>query len=390
MVAPKMLSAVAQSNGTQVLVTFDQAMLQNATFFNVANWAVTPGHAVSVVAGPTSATARLTITPEMLAGASLNVAAVNIQNVLAEVIDPSFDDVNFTGVGVRPEVASVVATGDTTIRVTFTEGMTDNAALNASDNYVLSPVSGGAVPLVIAQVQPEVATNPTYVDLTVNEMTDGATYRLAMSGTLLDAVGNLLDTGAPANTVDFTGSGTLPDVTTAVVLAGNIIRINFSEGMRRDSKLGNTANYLFTPVTAGAAQLFFSEVLVPNLAAPSFVEIEVTEMTDGATYDVTVNSGAGGPTDLGFNPISASDTASFTGEGEAPTIAQVIAVSKNRADVVFSEPMLNNVDINDPSKYTWDNGLVTEDVLEVTAQGVVKLATNDQVPGVLYTLTATP
>lgn len=393
MVAPKLVSAVAQSE-TTVLLTFDQAMKQDASFFNLVNYTVLPGHTVILVSAPNTDEALLTLGEEMLGGAGLT-ATVNavLQNAIGESMDAGFLSDAFTGLGAPPVLVSVVPTSDTTIRVTFDEPLQEIAPLSDPDNYVLSPISIGAVVLVISQIVPEAIANPTYVDLTVNEMTDTADYRLAMSnagGDIVDVPGNALDTVNPANTVDFVGTGTLPDVASAEVI-GDRIRINFSEPMRRDAALELAANYLFTPVTPGATQLFFDSIsLPPVIAQPTFVEIEVSEMTDGATYDVTVNSGAGGPTDPGFNPISATDSATFLGEGIPPSVAQVIAVSKNRADVVFNEPMRNNADINNPAKYAFDNGLVTLDVLEVTSAGVVKLATSDQIPGILYTLVVTP
>jgi hypothetical protein len=256
------------------------------------------------------------------------------------------------------------------------------------DNYTLTPDIGAAT-LVVSVVTPEGVSNPTYVDLSVNEMTDGASYTCAVGdagGAILDVAGNALDAGAPANTKTFAGNGTLPGVASATVIGGTIIRIVFDEPMRKDAQLGLPANYLFTPVTAGAAQLYFDSVRVPDVDAPIYVEIEVSEMTDAATYDVTVN----GPTDAAFNPIGASDTASFTGEGENPSVESVVAVSQNRVDVVFSEPMRDDPDINNPAKYGWSGGLTTLGVLEVTSAGVVKLSTSDQAPGALYTLTVTP
>lgn len=389
MVAPKISSAVAQSNGLQVLVTFDQAMKQDAAFFNLVNWTVLPGHAVAVVAGPSVTTALLTITPEMLTAAALTVTVnTAVENILNEGMDPGFNSLAFNGLGISPEIASVVATGPNTIRVTFNEPMTDNAALIDAASYVFAP-SPGAVPLVITtSIIQEAVANPTFVDIPVNEMTDAAdyTFSIAAGAGLQDVVGNVIDPDAPNNIVVFVGNGTLPSVASAVVLAGGIIRINFDEPMRKDAQLSFAANYLFTPVTAGAAQLFFDEISVPDIDNPTFVEISVSEMTDGATYDITVD----GPTDLGFNPIGVTDTATFIGEGVNPIIDLIVAVSKNRVDVVFSESMKNNIDINDPARYTWDNSLLTLDVLEVTPAGIVKLSTNDQVPGILYTLTVAP
>lgn len=287
-----------------------------------------------------------------------------------------------------PKVSTVSSLAVGQVRVTFDQALLNNSALVAAANYTLTPPIGAAT-LVISAVLPEGVANPTYVDLNVSEMTDAASYTCAVGdagGAIENLTSEVLNPLDPANTKTFTGNGTLPTVSSAEVIGGDTIRVSFSEPMRKDALLSLPANYLFTPVTAGAAQLFFDSVSVPDLDDPTYVDIEVSEMTNGATYDVTVN----GPTDKAFNPIGAPATASFTGEGANPYIESVIPVSKNRVDVVFSEAMLDNADINDPTKYTWNYGLTTLAVLEVTTAGVVKLSTSDQHPGTLYTLTVTP
>jgi hypothetical protein len=82
-------------------------------------------------------------------------------------------------------------------------------------------------------------------------------------------------------------------------------------------------------------------------------------------------------------------TASFTGDGDTPTVKLLIPQGANRVDVVFNEPMEDNTDIRNPAKYSFDNGLTVVSVLEFD-NDTVKLATSDQTPGTLYTLTIVP
>lgn len=382
-------AAAVPASGVLVDVQFDQSMTQDANFFLTSNYTIA-GHTITGIAAPSSSVARLTLGEEMFQGSSLEVFVDgSLENAFGDTMQVApARQAAFTGVGVPPKILTVVPPTSTSVRITFDEPMTDNGALRAAASYSLTSLDMGVAPLIISSVSPEVVTNPTYVDLNVNEQTLGASYRAKIeSAGLLDVAGNAIDPAAPANEVDFTGTASLPEVATAVVLDGSIIRINFDKPMRKDALLGSIGSYLFTPVSAGAAQLFFDSVSVPDVAEPTFVEITVSEMTIGATYDITVN----GPTDTGFNPINgAADTASFTGEGINPTISSIFAVSLTRVDIVFSEAMRNNPDINDPAKYAWDLGLVTLGVSEVTSAGVVKLVTSEQVPGILYTLTVTP
>lgn len=180
----------------------------------------------------------------------------------------------------------------------------------------------------------------------------------------------------------------LVEVTSATMSTAGRIRVNFDRGMKKDAKLSNRLNYAITPVSPGAVSPYVEEVEVPDVAAPEYVELLTSEHTDGATYDVTVNSN--GP--LGVDNLRVDETRnteSYTGVGVTPTIDSVVAVSENRVDVIFSENMTVNDDIKNPLKYSFDNGLSVLSVLEVVGN-TAKLVTTDQAPGTIYTLTVDP
>lgn len=382
MVAPRVTSATAV-DGSTVDVLFDQAMLQNASFYTVGNYVLTGGHTVSAVASPATNTARLTVTPEMFDGEALQVTVnAALQNAIGEAMDGAFLSDAFVGVGTAPQVSAASTPSATTIRVTFNESMAPDSNLVDPDNYTITPGLGGSA-VVIGSVTPEAVANPTYVDLNLlTEMTNGVTYTVTVANTVEDAVGNALD--GTADTVNVVGLGVRPQVDSAVVRPDGRVRITFDEPMRRGAALASIGNYLFTPISVGAATLFFSEVIVPaEPANPSYVDVVVSEMTDGATYEVMVAN----VTDVAGNVIDpANDTASFTGVGAAPTVQSVIAVGLNRVDVVFSERMRDTPDLRDPTNYTFDNGLTVLEVLGFS-DDTVQLVTSDQTPGLLYTLT---
>ena len=67
-------------------------------------------------------------------------------------------------------VITAAALDTTTVRVTFTTPVKNNAPLYALSTYSITPA------LTILAVTPEVAVDPGYVDLTTNEQKDGESY----------------------------------------------------------------------------------------------------------------------------------------------------------------------------------------------------------------------
>jgi phage tail-like protein len=179
-----------------------------------------------------------------------------------------------------------------------------------------------------------------------------------------------------------------PRVASAAALDARHIRVTFDQQMLNDSRLADVANYAFVPVGAGVP-VFVRSLIVQSATFPLFVDVEVTEMTQGAQYVATVTGGASGPRDrYGFNMNASGLSVLFVGIGEAPVVSQVAAVSANRADVKFSEPITDGAGPREPANYAFNNGLVVLSVLGVVGD-TVQLVTADQMPGTLYTLTIT-
>lgn len=175
-------------------------------------------------------------------------------------------------------------------------------------------------------------------------------------------------------------------VSVAVPAAGRV-RMTFDRPMST-TRLLLASSYSFGVVTPGAAALAFVGAEKGPGTQPTYVDLLTSEHTTGATYSVeALITGPidpeGTPTDPGAN----SDT--FVGVGVAPTLESVQAVSANRVDVNFNEPMTDNADIRNIAKYSFDGGLSVLSVLEVDG-ATVKLVTSDQTPGTLYNLTINP
>jgi hypothetical protein len=379
-------------NGTTIDVIASEAMLQDPAFFTPANWVVSGGAAarsVTGVSGPSANIARLTISPEQLTGETLTVTPDPVNIVSLSTNDP-FNPASgdWSAVGTPPQVSAAVALTSTSVRVTFNEAMASNAALSDVSNYSILPDLGGVSATVIAVI-PEAVANPTYVDLILAaEMTDGVDYTVTVDTAVADAVGNTLNS---LNTqAEFVGVGVQPTLSSVELFeTGRRVRFNFSEPMLRSAALSSTGSYGFTVITVGASPIFVESVVVPDTPThPEYVDVIVSEMTNGASYEAVVSTS--GPTDRSLNTVNpAGASVAFVGQGHNPTILRVEAISQNRVDIIFIEAMKSNADIRDASRYTWDNGLVTLDVLDVVGD-TVKLVTSDQTSGILYNLTIDP
>ena len=277
-----------------------------------------------------------------------------------------------------PPAATVVPTTSVLLRATFDQVMTHDADLADPNNYTFN-VTGG-VGLLCNSATPEVGANPTFVDLGVTEMTQGASYELTVAPGVTDQDGSSVEDAAA-----FTGVGVEPKISSVLAQNSTTVRVTFDEPMDPNSgQLINAGNYSITP-TGGGASVNVNSVNALG-AAPLWVDLLTSEMTDGAAYDCTVND-AGPIRDDSWNPLdSGFATVAFTGEGLAPTVASVIAISENRIDIVFTEAMLDNADARNPLTYAFNNGLTVLSVLDVD-NDTVKLVTSDQVPNLLYTVT---
>lgn len=273
----------------------------------------------------------------------------------------------------QPQLSSVTIVNSTTIDANFNQVMDQTGVFLETTSYT---VAGHTVTAVSAP-------STTKARLTLHpEMKTGAGLSLTVSSSLRNPA--LETMNLLARTRSFTGSGTAPTPASAQATATRKVRVTFSEAMAKNANLLLATNYTIEPTTPGAVKPYVTKVTTGNEANPTYVDLETTEMTNGATYQV----GCALATDVVGNPISTAK-ASFTGVGDTPTVKEVKAISANRVDVKFSERMDDNADLRNPAKYSFNNGLAVVSVAGV-ADDTVQLVTTEQVPGTLYTLTVTP
>lgn len=295
-------------------------------------------------------------------------------------VDPA---VEITGAfGDAPPTISVSVTGATTLRITFSEAMADTSAIDDPASYGVSVETEGAIGVAVSSVVREAVSNPTYVDLTTTEHTDGADYELTVSSAVVDQQGDYVE-----DPEAYVGQGVQPQISAVVALNASKVRVTFDEAMDLyGGELTKAANYSITPQTAGAAAVNIVSVAAGLGSTPSHVDLTTSEHTEGATYQVAAVT-SGEIRDAAYNPLDpAGATDTYTGEGDAPTLLKVEPVSSTRVDLVFSETMRDNATIRDPAQYVWDNGLTTLAVLELDGD-TVKLVTTEQTEGILYNLT---
>ena len=173
------------------------------------------------------------------------------------------------------------------------------------------------------------------------------------------------------------------EISNARVLNSTKVRIDFSAPALINSALQDPNSYTFNVISAGAIDVIPQSVdLPPGQSNPLFVEVNVSEHTDGAIYSVEISSDIRGAN----GEVGGGSAKQYAGSGEPPTVILVLATDKNHAQVYFSESILNNTSANDVNNYVWDNGLQTLEV-ESVVENIVTLKTNDQTEGDIYNLT---
>lgn len=202
---PQVVSAVASADN-KVQVTFDMEMEQSDPgaandALNLSNYQLTTVlgvsravNSVSLVQGDPTIV-ELTLDGEMTNGVNYTVTVSNVESTDGSLIDPSYDDYTFTGLGTAPQLVSASIQSRVVVRVTFNEAMLNNAALTNPTNYVITGNGGLAVYSVTV-------VDSTHVDLYVSQMEHGVTYIVEVSN-VQDTAYNIID--AAHDTATFVG-----------------------------------------------------------------------------------------------------------------------------------------------------------------------------------------
>jgi hypothetical protein len=174
------------------------------------------------------------------------------------------------------------------------------------------------------------------------------------------------------------------ETSVASVIASYLgLRVIFNTTMTKDAALSEATYYTITNVTPVAATCNVLSVTPEDVANPNYVDLEVSDLTDGATYLLTITQSV--IKNSSDNFLIGGNAIQYTGVSLAPVINSITTLSNTSIEVQFNKSMRLS-DISDPSKYSFDKGL---SVLSVTviSSSVVRLTTTSQTPSEFYTLT---
>lgn len=370
MSAPQVTQAsVVSATLKTIRVDFDQAMVQSTLFYDTSSWSVA-GHTVASVSSKLGeSSALLELVDEMRNGSSITVTVSDFLTCVAtnDPMDQFHLSATFTGKGFAPVCLSGAAIDSRTIQLQFDENLSTTSSVT---------VSRGSSQVAVNSA--EVSASTTVLIHLGAEMLDGAPHTVRWLA-VNDLVGNT-STGS----LEITGLGTLPELS-SVTLKDRKLSLAFSEDMKIDAALRSRFSYAIAALDSGSTAVHVERVV--STAAREVI-LEITEMTDGANYEIAVL----GPTDVAGNAMNVwANFAQFTGVGSAPVLMEVRAVGPNLIDAIFSVNMQDNAAIREVSRWSFDGGIVVLKVVPDTIdRRVVHLAVNGWTPGVEYTLTIDP
>lgn len=285
-----------------------------------------------------------------------------------------------------PKVTSALATSDYTVQVTFDQKMKATNPTNANDvlnhsNYNFTSLIGvaripsTAIPITLVQA------SPTIVEMTLDgEMTNGVNYDVEVSN-VENTVGMEVDTDF--DTASFTGSGTRPELDSAVAVDAYHVDLDFNEAMKNDANLVDTSHYV---IAAPGPNPNPASVTV---LSPTRVRLELPwDLLDGNACIIHGNSAID---DIANNSLVPAIGATFTAIGIAPELDVAGAVDPITVELTFSETVeqvsaetVGNYAVTAPG----GGALTVHNAVKVT-DTQVRLTVDAQSSGILYTVEAT-
>lgn len=273
------VSTVTMPSSTSVKLTLAALVTNNSSWTTVGNFTITPpggAPAISISsAAVTDAGMSITLTTsEHLQGGSYNVAWAGLLNV-------TDGNMGYTGVGTAPTLVSASFNLANRVVLTFSEDMTNDAALTTLTNYTITDVTGGD--LIIKTVAQRISATVVWITVSTNSpFIGGRVYRFGASN-VTDLAGNTVS----AATVDATRTSIVRDLTAAYAYGVyQTVEIEFDAPVDPSvSDVELAATYVFTrqsPLLAGSTTPTIVSVDCPN---PSdTVTLLVRGMSLGQNY----------------------------------------------------------------------------------------------------------
>ncbi|MFZ5631175.1 MAG: beta strand repeat-containing protein [Spirochaetota bacterium] len=337
---PRVVSALSGSP-TSVLVTFDQAMANNAalttrtnyTFAGCGALATNAGTTVTVVSGTQVLLAPLTTGTAGTCTLSVNTAITSSAGVaLTAATQSAIFSYSAATDTTAPAVASVQATNSNTVRVTFTEPINDSTV--GTGDFSFSPS------LTVTGVTCYTgAGNYTYCDVTTSTDQTTQSYSATVSG-IQDVAGNNL----PSSTTTFTGDGK-PYIVAIYPVDNGTVLVEWSEPVGNAASVG-AGDYSITDATSTAATIT-GAALYPAGTDPSrYVQLTINPtLTSGTSYTLSVNNPTGSVDSTGNGTLgTVPNGGTFTGPSAttAPQVTGGSSPSPTTLIVNFNEPLNNS------------------------------------------------
>lgn len=133
----------------------------------------------------------------------------------------------------------------------------------------------------------------------------------------------------------------IASVTGAECTDPTTVRVTFSGAVSVTEELGSPASYALAQVAPASGVVPVVSAVAPEDGeAPTYVDLTTSEHTAGQGYRVTL-----------LNVPGVAGTATYTGEGMAPTVAGVDVLAPDLVRVRFSEPMALDGALTSPGSY---------------------------------------
>ncbi|MEK6675681.1 MAG: hypothetical protein AABZ47_08510 [Planctomycetota bacterium] len=318
-VRPRLVLAEAMADYSTVVLSFSEPLENHAE--DVANYMVTPSLTVIGVELNEWRTQAIVHLLPMTAGVSYTMAVNNVEDRSGNVIDQLAKTAMFgipADEAVMPRLVSAVSIDSSTVLLTYSEPMMDNAG--DPSKYMIAP---GLV--VIGAALSEFKTQVT---LTTLAQTAGTEYMVTVSN-VSDSVGNVIDpnfdmamfTFAGANANDPAFAKLPPRVVGAIATSDTTVVVTFNKPM--DDNADVAANYAITgPETVF---LFVTEALRSQDGTQ--VRLVTSPQAD---YDYTVH--VVGVKDTFGNSIAAPDGIFTSPTGYDPSRAVFRGVPPDSID----------------------------------------------------------
>lgn len=183
----------------------------------------------------------------------------------------------------------------------------------------------------------------------------------------------------------FARGAILTKLSNITAISSTKVRVFFDRGMTKNTELTSKNNYIIETTAECSVVPTILSVTAESVLYPTYIDIITSEHTNNVLYNIEANPLT--IIDLNEDKIDPiNNNYDYYGIGVEPYVLSVKPISVNRVDVIFSENMFDNKNIRDASNYSFDNGLIVLNVLDLDGD-TIKLVTSDQTPGVLYTLT---